>query len=236
MEGAFNKSSNKLITIRESHFLIVNSMTMARDGCYFCENAEIDLLEIAAQLNCAKKKSEHACRYVTKKLPFYSRPILLQHFPTYRQSDVACIEHDAPEIEMYRENWEVLSKNATEFLAKNLNPSVAFSGHSHHYCRTKTIWNTEEYTAASFSWRNKNSPSFFLVCSFGLSSYFDNLYMDFIFQAAFEGSKYAVTKCDMPVETTVISIYIAAAILYLTYSITIFVLRCNRRNKRRKVL
>lgn len=80
MEDAFNKTSNKLITIRDSHFLIVNSMTMARDGCYFCENAEMDLLEIAAQLNCAKKKSENACRYVTEKLPFYSRPILLQHF------------------------------------------------------------------------------------------------------------------------------------------------------------
>lgn len=163
IEKAFNKTSNTLLTIRDTHFLIINSMTMGRDGCYFCENAEHDILQIAAQLKCAKEKTKSGCRHVTKKLPFYSRPILLQHFPTYRKSDVACIERDAPEIEVYREDWEVLSKNATNFLAKHLNPRVAFSGHSHHYCHTHTTWDAEEYTLASFSWRNKNNPSFLLV-------------------------------------------------------------------------
>lgn len=165
IEDAFNKTSNKLITIRDTHFLIVNSITMSRDGCYFCEKAESELLQITAQLDCAHKKTQTACRHVTSKLPFYSRPILLQHFPTYRKSDAACIEHDAPEIEVFRPNWEVLSKDATNFLAENLNPRVAFSGHSHHYCRSHTIWGTEEYTVASFSWRNKNNPSFLLVRS-----------------------------------------------------------------------
>lgn len=162
-DEAFNGTSNKLISIRDTHFLIVNSMTMSRDGCYFCEQAEYDLLVIAAQLNCAKDKTKNACSAVTNKLSFYSRPILMQHFPTYRKSDASCIEHDAPDIEVYRENWEVLSKDATEFLGNHLNPRVAFSGHSHHYCRTNTIWGTEEYTVASFSWRNKNNPSFLLV-------------------------------------------------------------------------
>lgn len=141
-------------------------MTMARDGCYFCESAEHDILQIAAQLDCAKEKTKSACRRVTNKLSFYSRPILLQHFPTYRKSDAACIERDAPEIEVYRENWEVLSKDATNFLAKHLNPRVAFSGHSHHYCQTNTTWDAEEYTLASFSWRNKNNPSFLLVIEY----------------------------------------------------------------------
>lgn len=142
---------------------------MARDGCYFCETAENDLLKIAAQLKCAKEGTKSACHYVNKKLPFYSRPILLQHFPTYRRSDAVCIERDIPEIEVYRENWEVLSRDATNFLAENFNPCVAFSGHSHHYCRTRTIWDAEEYTLASFSWRNKNNPSFLLVRSEHLS-------------------------------------------------------------------
>lgn len=88
---------------------------------------------------------------------------LLQHFPTFRESDRSCTEYDIPEIELYRENWEVLSKSATEFLQKRLKPLVAFSGHSHHYCRLNNSWGLEEFTVASFSWRNKQNPSFLLV-------------------------------------------------------------------------
>lgn len=189
-----------MITIRDTHFLIVNSMTMSRDGCYFCENAERELLQIAAQLDCAHKKTQAACRHVTNKLPFYSRPILLQHFPTFRKSDAACIERDAPEIEVYRPNWEVLSKDATNFLAENLNPRVAFSGHSHHYCRSHTIWGTEEYTVASFSWRNKNSPSFLLVRSWWLiilieSSIDDNCTNHFTIYLIFPGRVHGQQVC-----------------------------------------
>lgn len=46
----------------------------------------------------------------------YSRPIVLQHFPTYQVSGETCIEHDFPHIEIYRENWEVISKNSTDLL------------------------------------------------------------------------------------------------------------------------
>lgn len=79
-----------------------------------------------------------------------------------RESDEVCKEHDSPEIELYRENWEVLSKDATKFL-EILDPAVAFGGHSHHYCRSFNMWGVEEFTIASFSWRNKRSPSFLLV-------------------------------------------------------------------------
>lgn len=142
---------------------MINSMTMAQDGCYFCEKAKSDVRKMANQLNCAKLKTKKACDGVEKQLQFYSRPILLQHFPTYRNSDEVCEEHDSPEIEIYRENWEVLSKSSTKFLGQLLNPRVAFSGHSHHYCRTYNNWGIEEFTIASFSWRNKNNPSFLLV-------------------------------------------------------------------------
>lgn len=138
---------------------------------------------------------------------------------------------------MYRENWEVLSKNATEFLAKNLNPCVAFSGHSHHYCRTIS----EEYTAASVHHSVGAIKTIRVSFWYGRSAYHLILItliniIDSIFQAEFKGSKYAVTKCDMPVESTVIFIYIATAILYLTYFITVFALRCFRREKSQKVL
>lgn len=142
-------------------------MTLSRDGCYFCAKAEEEIRQIGRRLKCAREKSNStACKSVREHLPFYARPILLQHFPTFRKSDEDCIEHDSPEIEMYRENWEVLSKDATEFLGKNLKPLVAFSGHSHNYCRIINSLAIEEFTIASFSWRNKKNPSFMLVSSF----------------------------------------------------------------------
>lgn len=139
-------------------------MTLSRDGCYFCAEAEEEIKRISLRLNCAKETSNFTvCERLSDKLPFYARPILLQHFPTYRESDEICEEHDSPVIETYRENWEVLSKDATKFIGKVLNPVVSFSGHSHHYCRSYNMWNIEEFTIASFSWRNKRNPSFLLV-------------------------------------------------------------------------
>lgn len=48
----------------------------------------------------------------------YSRPILLQHFPMHRQSDMICTESDeAPEDfkqQEFRERWECLSREASE--------------------------------------------------------------------------------------------------------------------------
>lgn len=163
-KAAFEESSNTLVTIKNTHFILLNSMTMSGDGCYFCESAEAEIHRLSQRLNCAKSNySSTNCQKLDDKLAFYSRPVILQHFPTYRRSDQVCEEHDSPKLEVYREGWEVLRKDATEFLGKKLNPRVAFSGHSHHYCRLNNLWNVDEYTVASFSWRNKQNPSFLLV-------------------------------------------------------------------------
>lgn len=143
--------------------MLLNSMTLSRDGCYFCAEAEADIRRISHRLRCAQQETSKGCDRLAEKLPFYARPVLLQHFPTFRKSDSECAEHDSPKIEEYRENWEVLSKNATKFLGNRLNPLVAFSGHSHHFCRLNNTWGVEEFTIASFSWRNKPNPSFLLV-------------------------------------------------------------------------
>lgn len=43
----------------------------------------------------------------------------MQHFPTYRKSDAVCREHDAPSIEFFRENWEVLSRKSTDLIGES---------------------------------------------------------------------------------------------------------------------
>ncbi|CAD7079158.1 unnamed protein product [Hermetia illucens] len=185
-DEAFNHSAVNLHTIRNVHFVTINSMAMENDGCYFCEGAKYKLRKIQSTLDCSKDESKCVIGTTTDRLR-YSRPILLQHFPTYRKSDKRCIEGDIPALESYRENWEVLSKESTDFIGKTLNPRVVFSGHSHHYCRIKNRLKVEEYTISSFSWRNKNNPSFLL--------------------ALFTPDNYAVSICYLPHETTVIKFY-----------------------------
>lgn len=161
---AFIESDNSLITIKRSHFILLNSVTLFGDGCSFCAKTDADIEHMSLRLNCAKHKSNASiCSDLTDNLPFYARPILIQHYPTYRADDRVCLEHDYAELEEFKENREVLSKNATEFVGKSLHPAVTFCGHSHHYCRSMNMWGGEEFTIASFSWQHKSSPSFLLV-------------------------------------------------------------------------
>lgn len=161
-----NTSGVQLLSVNDVHFVTINSVAMEGDGCMLCERAERELIRISYQMECAQGVG--SCDKVQKIKGSYSRPVILQHYPFYRQSDEICQQTDIGEMEKYREGWEVLSKDATKLINKLLKPRVGFSGHSHHYChlRNRLMSNMDEYTLASFSWRNKNNPSFLLVRHF----------------------------------------------------------------------
>lgn len=102
------------------------------------------------------------------KLKNYSPPILMQHYPLYRESDKDCNEPDAAPYplkkERFREKWDCLSRDASRQLLNQLNPRVVMSGHTHHGCMRKFGENGGiEITLPSFSWRNKKNPSYGLV-------------------------------------------------------------------------
>lgn len=86
----------------------------------------------------------------------------------YRENDLDCTDFDAaPEpikSQRYREKWDCLSKEATYQLIRQIKPRVALSGHTHHGC-TRPLPNGDgvEITIPSFSWRNKNNPTYGLV-------------------------------------------------------------------------
>lgn len=133
----------------------------------------------------------------------YSRPILLQHYPMYRESDALCSEPDqaADNIKdiKFRERWECLSREATEQLLDILNPRLIIDGHTHYGCRTMHGQDILEVTIPSFSWRNINNPSYLM--------------------GIFTPNNYALSKCYMPLETTVIKIYMFGGIFILFYVI-----------------
>ncbi|KAM3967910.1 per1-like protein PGAP5 [Aphomia sociella] len=205
-----NSPPVQFLTLKNNHFVLINSMAMEGDSCRLCTGARQNIDEIAERLKC----SENATQCTDYNLKSnYSRPILLQHFPLYRLSDGVCAEPDAPPyVEKYipfRLKIDALSKEATEDLIFKLKPRVVFDGHTHYGCLLHHSYHSDdqsieffEYTVPSFSWRNIMEPKYMLV--------------------TFSPDSYAVTKCGLPRETTIV---ITAVILF---SLTFF-LTCRRR-------
>ncbi|GIY03056.1 metallophosphoesterase 1 [Caerostris extrusa] len=184
-ERSFNTSSVEMLVINSNIFVLVNSMALHGDNCFLCKPAEDKLKEISETLQCAKDGgvSKQCKKY--KSLPMYSPPIFLQHFPLYRPSDSHCKEPDSAPSQIinepFREFWDCLARGSTK------KPRAAFSGHTHHGCFTLHRERIPEWTLPSFSWRNKNDPSFIL--------------------ATFAPDIFKITKCYMPKESTVIRLY-----------------------------
>lgn len=192
---AFNSSGVRLIRedkttrsgiSRTVSFVSLNSMAMERDGCSLCNEAEFNLKSIEKKLNQLKKNGK------------YSQPIVLQHFPTYRETDEQCLDVNSVNNDKYRENWDTLSKESTEFINRTLQPRAYFSGHSHHHCRLKNSVGVDEFTVASFNWRNINNPSFLL--------------------SIFTPNEFSTSKCELPKESSVIATYMIGVVLSIIFA------------------
>ncbi|XP_054917570.1 metallophosphoesterase 1 isoform X2 [Dermacentor andersoni] len=193
-----------LVTVGNHDVGFHYSMALYGDSCNFCARARMELRRIRHKLRCSERKvmQEKSCRK-EDMLETNGRPVVLMHFPLYRKSDSACSEPDAASAaekeELFRENWECLSQEATSLLLDSLNPRAVFTGHTHHGCLTIHRKTIPEWTLPSISWRNKRNPSFAL--------------------ALFTPDDMAVSKCYIPKETTVIFLYIAAAVALVVSSL-----------------
>ena len=80
---------------------------------------------------------------------------------------MSCTGVDAPPPDLKqitnREKWEVVSKEMSNTLLTLIRPRLVLSGHTHHGCYLVHEDGTPELTIPSFSWRNRNNPSFVLV-------------------------------------------------------------------------
>ncbi|KAL8590572.1 hypothetical protein ACOMHN_011008 [Nucella lapillus] len=191
-----------LLRIEGIVFVLFNSMAMEKDGYGLCRKTQKELAEVSLQLQCAKQRQEGIsegkdCR---KYESFqYSKPILLQHFPLFRPSDVNCSTEDAAppseKIVPFEPKYDALSKEATAQLFRLLEPRLVFGAHGHHGCYHLHDNGVPEWTVASFNWRNKQNPSFLMAC--------------------ISASDHKVRLCQMPDERTVIVIYIAGVVVIL---------------------
>uniref|UniRef100_A0A3Q2NXB5 Metallophosphoesterase 1 n=1 Tax=Fundulus heteroclitus TaxID=8078 RepID=A0A3Q2NXB5_FUNHE len=117
-----------------------------------------------------------------------------QHYPLYRVSDASCTGQDAAPPEerhlLFREKYDVLSKEASQRLLQWFKPRLVLSGHTHSGCEVLHDKRYPEVSVPSFSWRNRNNPSFIL--------------------ASVSPGGYSLSKCFLPEESTVIGVYCSA--------------------------
>ncbi|KAL9974909.1 hypothetical protein ACROYT_G012011 [Oculina patagonica] len=205
--SVFDSPSVKLLSIRGNLFVLVNSIALQGDECSMCSEAMTQLTSVAEKLNCHREKTkkeiyEHLAR---KQKPFCElpkdspAPILIQHFPLYRRTEAICTGVDAPPPEekrsRNREKWEVVSKEMSKKLLSLIRPRLVLSGHTHHGCYLVHEDGTPEMTIPSFSWRNRNNPSFVL--------------------SVITTDKFALSKCFIPQESTVFAVYIIAVVVFV---------------------
>ena len=203
-EEAFSVSSVERFAIKNVQFVSINSMAMEGDQCFLCSEARTKLKQLQHELNCLKDKDQCAVDYDVD-LKRFSRPVLLQHFPLFRNSDVNCNELDeAPPNEKskaFKKGWDCLTKNSSDTLLDVVEPRLILSGHTHHGCRLTHKNNIPEWSVSSFSWRNRNNPTFIL--------------------GTFTADDFALEKCFLPEENSVIRLYGLLGITFVLWTIRV---------------
>ncbi|XP_027875687.1 metallophosphoesterase 1 isoform X2 [Xiphophorus couchianus] len=200
-----HSSDTELVVLVGNHdigfhydFLLVNSVALHGDGCPICQSVEKDLIKLSRDLNCSLQMSQsdgeetENCEGSQSYPP--TAPIMLQHYPLYRVSDASCAGQDAAPPEerhlLFREKYDVLSKEASLRLLQWFKPRLILSGHTHSGCEVLHDNKYPEISVPSFSWRNRNNPSFIL--------------------ASVSPGGHSLSKCFLPEESTVIGVYCSA--------------------------
>nr|XP_006117547.1 metallophosphoesterase 1 isoform X1 [Pelodiscus sinensis]XP_025037659.1 metallophosphoesterase 1 isoform X1 [Pelodiscus sinensis]XP_025037660.1 metallophosphoesterase 1 isoform X1 [Pelodiscus sinensis] len=192
----FNFTSGTLITRKGVNFVMVNSVSLEGDGCTVCSRAEAKLMKLSHKLNCSQQQEQNSSNkrcHDVEQLPA-SEPILLQHYPLYRRSDAECRGEDSalPEEKNipFKEKYDVLSREASKKLLWWFHPRLILSGHTHSACEVLHNGKIPEISVPSFSWRNRNNPSFIM--------------------GSITPINFSLYKCFLPLESTVFTIYCIA--------------------------
>lgn len=112
------------------YFVLLNSMALENDGCKFCKRTQSQLKYLNKTLECIKSTSDKSdetvddsvCAGVRQLYPnrFYSRPIVLTHFPLFRKSDSICpddIDNEYNNIQkspLFKPKFDCLSLESTK--------------------------------------------------------------------------------------------------------------------------
>uniref|UniRef100_A0A2K6C7E0 Post-GPI attachment to proteins factor 5 n=1 Tax=Macaca nemestrina TaxID=9545 RepID=A0A2K6C7E0_MACNE len=159
------------------------SMALKEDSCGICSEAEAELIEVSYRLNCSRER-----------------------YPLYWRSDANCSGEDvAPPEEKnipLKENYDVLSWEASQKLLCWFQLHLDLSSHMHSTCEVHHGGRIPELSFPSFSWRNRNNPSFTM--------------------GSITPTDYALSRCHLPREDVVLIIYCGAVGFLVVLTLTDF--------------
>uniref|UniRef100_A0A3Q2NWU1 Metallophosphoesterase 1 n=1 Tax=Fundulus heteroclitus TaxID=8078 RepID=A0A3Q2NWU1_FUNHE len=157
-EKVFNASSTRIVTKKGAGWGSVFALESTCAGeALFIDKKHVSNFRPFVRSRCVKRTdvTTPACCFVP------------QHYPLYRVSDASCTGQDAAPPEerhlLFREKYDVLSKEASQRLLQWFKPRLVLSGHTHSGCEVLHDKRYPEVSVPSFSWRNRNNPSFILV-------------------------------------------------------------------------
>ncbi|KAM6953818.1 metallophosphoesterase 1-like [Aplochiton taeniatus] len=118
----------------------------------------------------------------------------------HERSDAVCFHGDKKTAQhhhlVFTERHDTLSREASQKLLWWFNPRLILSGHTHKDCHVVHGNRHPEVSVPSFSWRNRNDPSFLL--------------------ASLSAHQYQLSSCALPEESSVLVIYCSGALLATT--------------------
>ncbi|XP_028820209.1 metallophosphoesterase 1 [Denticeps clupeoides] len=201
-EKVFNATSARILSRRGVNFLLVNSVALHGDRCPICQSVENELHRLSHALNCSaqgRRLEGMKQRCQDTELFPAAAPIILQHYPLYRPSDADCSGQDAAPPEdrhqLFHERYDVLSQEVSQRLLWWFKPRLILSGHTHSACHILHDSKYPEISVPSFSWRNRNNPSFIM--------------------GTFNSTDFLLSKCFLPEESSVIAVYCGSAFAIL---------------------
>ncbi|XP_067233937.1 metallophosphoesterase 1 isoform X17 [Chanodichthys erythropterus] len=214
-EQVFNVTSARILTIRGVNFLLVNSVALHGDHCPICQRVEEELHKLSHALNCSFQGAQHdgQCKHTENFAP--TAPVLLQHYPLYRESDAMCTDVDAAPLDeryqLFRERYDVISKSASKKLLWWFKPRLILSGHTHNGCEVLHEKLYPEISVPSFSWRNRNNPSFILIWIFEINN--EIWIFEINNEGMFSRSNFRLSKCFLPEERSVLALYCTSCLI-----------------------
>ncbi|KAI5060383.1 hypothetical protein GOP47_0024803 [Adiantum capillus-veneris] len=182
-------TGNEVFMIRNITFISLNAMALACEECPLYNTLKKVVEHLEVVLQTAVQSAEHTQQ---ADLPIHSpeyastRPILLTHLPLYREDEGVCDSADIPicapwhEVEggckslfqsptlyhkkiNYRSRIDMLSLNTSRLLLSVFKPRLVLSAHAHRFCSRAVEDGVKEITVSTFTWRNRDDPSFLLL-------------------------------------------------------------------------
>lgn len=150
-------TSAELVKLGDLNIVSINSMSLYNDSCPFCQDTKSALRSISYKLRQENQ---------------ISRPILLTHFPLYRDDDTLCEYPNSLREIVKKKNIEgkdVLHKHSSGLILDLLKPRLILSGHTHMDCNVGHKIGTldeqaEELTISSYNHKYAElRPSFLLI-------------------------------------------------------------------------